>query len=127
MFTHVMVGTDDMERAIRFYSAVLGSLGHRGPTMHGGRAIYSDRNRVLFMITTPLNGEPASGANGGTIGFAAESPEAVARFHEIGLAHGGTAIEDPPGPREMEFGTLHLAYLRDPDGNKLCALYREWR
>jgi len=81
-------------------------------------------NGGLFLVTTPINGEPACGANGGTIGFAAESPEQADAWHAAGLAAGGTAIEDAPGVREASFGKLYLAYLRDPCGNKLCAMHR---
>jgi catechol 2,3-dioxygenase-like lactoylglutathione lyase family enzyme len=76
------------------------------------------------MITPPINGAPATGANGGTVGFSADSPAAVDAWHQAGVAHGGTAIEDPPGERQGASGALYLAYLRDPDGNKLCAVHR---
>ncbi|MCB2032321.1 MAG: VOC family protein, partial [Ottowia sp.] len=66
----------------------------------------------------------ATFANGGTIGFKCVSAEQVKQFHDTAVAHGGTSIEDPPGLRESTMGALHLAYVRDPDGNKLCALYR---
>lgn len=123
MFTHVLVGTNDIERARRFYDAVLGTLGVGGPVEDRGRVIYRSRTGS-FGLTRPLDGEPATHANGGTIGFAADGPETVAAFHAAGLANGGTAIEDPPGPRETGFGMVHLAYLRDPDGNKICAVHR---
>ena len=77
-----------------------------------------------FGITTPINGEPATFANGGTIGFAMQSPEQADAFHAAGVANGGVTCEDPPGWREGPGGKLYLAYLRDPDGNKLCALHR---
>jgi catechol 2,3-dioxygenase-like lactoylglutathione lyase family enzyme len=125
MFSHVMVGTTDLERSKRFYDAVLGTLGI-GPGL-----VDTERGRIfwrgaagLFSVTMPINGEPASPANGGTIGFAADSPEQADQWHAAGVAHGGTACEDPPGVREMGPSKLYLAYLRDPDGNKLCALYR---
>ena len=76
------------------------------------------------MITKPIDGEPATHANGGTIGFAVDGPEAADSWHKAGVANGGTAIEDPPGVRQGGAGTMYLAYLRDPDGNKLCALHR---
>ncbi|WP_374046994.1 VOC family protein [Massilia sp. YIM B02443] len=75
-------------------------------------------------MSEPINGEQASAANGATIGFKCTSPEQVQQFHDIAVAHGGTSIEEPPGLRESNMGTLNLAYVRDPDGNKLCALYR---
>jgi catechol 2,3-dioxygenase-like lactoylglutathione lyase family enzyme len=75
-------------------------------------------------LTRPINGEPASHANGGTVGFAAPSPEAADAWHAAGLAAGGTGIEDAPGVRQSPFGPLYLAYLRDPAGNKVCAMHR---
>jgi catechol 2,3-dioxygenase-like lactoylglutathione lyase family enzyme len=125
MFSHVMLGTDDVAASKRFYDAALGALGvPEGEVDELGRAVYAyDGGR--FVIRTPLNGEHASGANGGTLGFQAASPEAVDAFHAAGLAAGGTAIEDPPGPRNATGGrVLYLAYLRDPGGNKICALHR---
>jgi catechol 2,3-dioxygenase-like lactoylglutathione lyase family enzyme len=102
----------------------LGALGvPPGRADEKGRVFYMTRTGV-FAITKPINGEPASGANGGTIGFAAATPEDADRWHEAGLANGGTACEDPPGIREGRLGQLYLAYLRDPSGNKVCALYR---
>ena len=124
MFSHVMVGTNDIDKSKTFYDAVLGTLGAKpGFIDDKGRVIYM-HNGALFMITKPINGEPASVANGGTIGFAASSPEQADAWHAAGVAHGGTACEDPPGYREGGFGKLYLAYLRDPAGNKLCALHR---
>ena len=125
MFSHVMLGADDVAASKRFYDAALGALGvPPGEVDELGRAVYShDGGR--FVIRTPLNGEDASGANGGTLGFQAASTEAVDAWHAAGLANGGTAIEDPPGPRNATGGrVLYLAYLRDPGGNKICALHR---
>jgi catechol 2,3-dioxygenase-like lactoylglutathione lyase family enzyme len=125
MFSHVMLGADDVAASKRFYDAALGALGvPEGEVDELGRVAYShDGGR--FVVRTPLNGEPASGANGGTLGFQAPSPEAVDAWHAAGLAAGGTAIEDPPGPRNATGGrVLYLAYLRDPGGNKICALHR---
>ncbi len=122
MFTHVMVGANDLERSKQFYDAVLGALGVREPVRDRDRYFYRARG-ATFAITKPIDGNPPTSANGGTIGFAAESPEQVEAFHAAGLANGGTAIEDPPGPRPSGIGDLYLAYLRDPDGNKICALH----
>lgn len=128
MLNHVMVGSNDIERSKRFYDAVLGVLGageairNVGPSGH--TRLFYRHDGSSFGITEPINGEAATPANGGTIGFRCGSPEQVLRFHEAALAHGGTAIEEPPGPRESNMGTIHLAYVRDPDGNKLCAAYR---
>ena len=125
MFSHVMLGADDVAAAKRFYDATLGALGAPAGTIDElGRAVYQHAGS-RFLIRTPLNGEPASGANGGTLGFQANSPEQVDAWHAAGLANGGTAIEDPPGIRNATGGrVLYLAYLRDTGGNKLCALYR---
>jgi catechol 2,3-dioxygenase-like lactoylglutathione lyase family enzyme len=124
MFSHVMVGSNDMARSKAFYDALLAALGGKpGAQDPRGRLVYV-HNGGRFLVTTPIDGEPATHANGGTIGFAAASPAEVDAWHEAGTANGGTAIEDPPGVREGASGRLYLAYLRDPDGNKLCALHR---
>jgi len=123
MFSHVMIGTNDLERSRAFYDAVLGTLGV--PPGH------VDRHRVfwrtptgIFSVSVPINGEPATVGNGTTIGFACTSGEQVDAWHAAGCANGGTPCEDPPGVREGASGKLYLGYLRDPDGNKLCGLYR---
>ena len=88
-----------------------------------GRLIYAHRGG-RFLITKPIDGEAATHANGGTIGFAVEGPEEAEAWHKAGVENGGTAIEDAPGVRQGSSSSLYLAYLRDPDGNKLCALHR---
>lgn len=124
MFSHIMVGANDIDASRKFYDAVLGTLGISPGAADPKGRIFWRTDRGAFAITSPLDGEPACHANGGTIGFAAPSPEAANAFHEAGLANGGTAVEDPPGPRESPFGALHLAYLRDPAGNKVVAVHR---
>lgn len=116
MFTHIMIGSNDLERAEAFYNATFVALGGRpGEIDARGRLIYlHDGGRL--MITKPINGEPATAANGGTIGIAAKSQAHVLAWHAAGTAHGGTAIESPPAERPN--GSF-VAYLRDPDGNKL--------
>lgn len=123
MFSHVMVGVNDLEVSRRFYDALLGTLGIAPGVANKNRYFYRSPTG-LFGITTPINGEPATHGNGSTLGFAVSSPEQGAAFHAAGLAHGGTDCEDPPGFRDGASGPLYLAYLRDPDGNKICALYR---
>ena len=124
MFSHVMVGADDVATSKKFYDATLGALGvPPGKEDEKGRVFYMTPTGV-FAITKPINGEPASCANGTTIGFAATSPEQADAWHRAGTANGGSACEDPPGAREGKPGKLYLAYLRDPAGNKLCSLYR---
>ena len=124
MFSHVMLGTDDMAASRAFYDAALGALGvPAGISDPLGRTAYTHAGGRL-LLSKPINGEPACHANGGTIGFVAASADAVEAWHAAGLANGGTAIEDAPGPRESPFGKLYLAYLRDPAGNKVCAVHR---
>jgi catechol 2,3-dioxygenase-like lactoylglutathione lyase family enzyme len=124
MFSHIMVGANDTDKAKAFYDATLGALGAKpGFKDDKGRVIYM-HNGGLFIVTRPINGEDACHANGGTIGFAAANPEQADAWHAAGIAAGGTTCEDPPGVREGGFGKLYLAYLRDPDGNKLCAMHR---
>jgi catechol 2,3-dioxygenase-like lactoylglutathione lyase family enzyme len=124
MFSHIMVGANDVNASKKFYDALMGVLGiPPGKIDDKGRVFYMTKTGV-FAITKPINGEPACAANGGTIGFAVDSPETGNAWHAAGVAHGGTACEDPPGIREGDLGKLYLAYLRDPAGNKICALKR---
>jgi catechol 2,3-dioxygenase-like lactoylglutathione lyase family enzyme len=124
MFSHVMVGSNDIERSKTFYDALFTAIGGKpGRIDPKGRLSYLHKG-AAFMVSKPIDGQPACHANGGTIGFAIDSPEQVEAWHKAGVAAGGTSIEDPPGPRQGSFGTLYLAYLRDPDGNKLCGLFR---
>ena len=128
MFSHVMVGTNDIERSKRFYDAVLGVLGAGEPLRNtsgtGHQRLFYRHEGSTFCVSEPINGQPATAANGGTIGFKCSSPEQVRAFHDVAVAHGGSSIEEPPGLREGKMGAMDLAYVRDPDGNKLCALHR---
>ena len=123
MFSHVMVGTNDLDRAKKFYDAVLGTLGIK-PAMVDGNRIFYISPQGMFSVSKPIDGKPATHANGGTVGFAASSPAQADAWHAAGVANGGTTCEDPPGVRAGGFGKLYLAYLRDPDGNKICVLHR---
>lgn len=120
MYSHVMVGSNDLERSRRFYDQLFGKPARQDDM---GRLSYG-RRQAVFMVTSPIDGQPATPGNGTTIGFTFDSPEEVDAWHAIGISAGGTAIEDPPGIRSNPFGSLYLAYLRDPDGNKLCGLHR---
>ncbi len=124
MFSHVMVGANDLEASKAFYDATLGVLDVPPGTQDDKGRVFYRTPAGVFAISKPINGEAASGANGGTIGFLASSPGQVDSWHDAGVANGGTACEDPPGVRGMGRGKLYLAYLRDPAGNKLCALHR---
>lgn len=123
MFSHVILGSNDLERAKRFYDAFFGALGV-GPAVFDRYRYFYRGAHGTFGITTPIDGRPATHANGGTVGFAAVSPEQADAAHAAGVAAGGTSCEDPPGWRESAGHRLYLAYLRDPDGNKLCLLHR---
>ena len=124
MYSHNMVGSNDIDRSKKFYDAVFSATGGReGMKDDKGRLIYMN-NDGLFMVTPPIDGQPATAGNGCTVGFTMATPEQADAWHAAGVANGGTAIEDAPGVREASFGKIYLAYLRDPDGNKLCALKR---
>ncbi|WFF42224.1 VOC family protein [Salinicola endophyticus] len=126
MFSHIMIGSNDIERAKRFYDEVLGVLGAQA----GQRFEYDGLQRLsyrhdgnAFVVTEPINGEPATVGNGDTLGFTCSSQEQAQRFHDTAVAQGATSIEDEPGVRHTPMGDLFLAYVRDPDGHKLCAVY----
>jgi len=123
MFSHVMIGTNDLDKAKAFYDNLLATLEVRPARVDGHRIFYITKTGV-FSVSKPINGEPATAANGGTIGFACNSPDQVDKWHAAGIANGGKTCENPPGIREGSAGKLYLAYLRDLDGNKLCALHR---
>ena len=123
MFSHIMIGTNDLDRAKSFYDAVLGALDVPPGAVDRHRVFYRTPTGV-FSVSLPIDGQPATAANGGTIGFACKDAAQADAWHAAGVANGGTSIEDPPGVREGAFGNLYLAYLRDPDGNKICALHR---
>lgn len=128
MLSHVMVGTNDIERSRQFYNAVLGLLGAGEPARNvapsGHTRLFYRHGGHSFCISEPINDEPATVANGATVGFKCASPQQVQQFHDLAVAHGGTSIEAAPGVRDTPAGGVCLAYVRDPDGNKLCALYR---
>ena len=124
MFSHMMVGSNDISRSKTFYDALFGALG-------GKSAIEDDKGRLIylhdggvFMVSRPIDGAGATHANGGTIGFSMKSAEQADAWHKAGVENGGAPIEEAPGVRQGAAGKMYLAYLRDPDGNKLCALHR---
>ncbi|MDA8965757.1 VOC family protein [Pseudomonadales bacterium] len=124
MFSHIMIGANDVQASKAFYDAILGAMGFAPGTIdEKGRCFYFT-DTGIFSITLPIDGQPASHGNGSTIGFAADSPATADAWHAAGIANGGTACEDAPGVREGGLGKLYLAYLRDPAGNKVCALHR---
>ena len=124
MFSHVMLGANNIEESKKFYDAVLGTLGY-GPGVIDpkGRCWYRT-DAGTFGLSVPINGEPASHGNGSTLGFAVKDVATGDAWHAAGVANGGTTCEDPPGIREGGGARMYLAYLRDPSGNKICALHR---
>ena len=123
MFSHVMIGTNDLDKAKSFYDSLLGTL-DIPPAMVDRHRIFYRTKTGTFSVSKPIDGKEATCANGGTIGFAANSPAQIDAFHAAGLAQGGKTCEDPPGIREGAGMKLYIAYLRDPDGNKICAVHR---
>lgn len=127
MFSHVMVGSNDIERSKSFYTATLATIGAAEPMVDvkdGTTRLFYMANGGIFSVSEPIDGQAATSANGGTIGFACTTPEQVKEFHDVAVANGAKSIEDPPGERVTDMGAMHLSYVRDPDGNKLCAMYR---
>ena len=124
MFSHIMVGSNDIARSKKFYDALFVAMGGKpGVEDARGRLVYT-QNGGRFMVSKPIDGKQATAANGGTIGFTMSDAKQAEAWHKAGVANGGTSIEDPPGVRQGATGRIYLAYLRDPDGNKLCALHR---
>jgi catechol 2,3-dioxygenase-like lactoylglutathione lyase family enzyme len=123
MFSHIMIGTNNLDKSKAFYDALLGTLGVPAGVVDRHRIFWRMPSGV-FSTSLPIDGKPATIGNGGTIGFACQSADQVNAWHAAGLAQGGSTCEDPPGVREGASGKLYLAYLRDPDGNKICGLHR---
>lgn len=130
MLFHTMVGSNDIERSKRFYDTLLGTLGIGEAILNMAdsghtRLIYRGEDGTAFIVSQPIDNKPATVSNGSTVAFQCSSPEQVNQFHDVAVAAGGTSIEAPPGPRHTaSMGTLELAYVRDPDGNKLCGIHR---
>lgn len=128
MFSHIMIGSNDIERSKNFYSSVLAVLGAKEPEVNvndtGQTRLFYIHNGSIFCITEPINGEPATTANGSTIGFTCGSPEQVKELHDVAVANGAISVEGPPGLRNNSTGKKHLCYFLDPDGHKICGMYR---
>lgn len=123
MFSHMMIGTNNVTRSKKFYDTIMKVLGYsEGIIDDKGRCMYLSPTGVLG-LTKPIDGEVASHGNGMTIGFLADSPDIVNEWHRVGLENGGIAIEQPPGVRGAGERRLYMAYLRDPDGNKICTTH----
>ena len=128
MLNHVMIGSNDIEKSKRFYDAVLAVLGAGEPlekiNATGQKRYFYIHNGSTFCLTQPINGEPATVANGSTIGFVCDSPEQIKELHDVAIANGGTTMEEAPGLRESNMGGIHLCYFADPDGHKMCGFHR---
>lgn len=123
MFSHIVIGTHDIAGAKKFYDAALGAIGvAEGAVNEDKQRLYYRTPGGTLIVTIPLNGEPATVGNGSTTGFGCETAEQAEAFHDAAVANGGTSVEDPPGWRESGGRKLYLAYVRDPSGNKLCAM-----
>ena len=122
MFTHAFLGSNDVERSRKFYDATMKELGYENVVPpEAPMLVYSGPTGTL-VIGKPYNGQPANPSNGATLGLAAKDDETVTRWHQAGLAAGGTD-DGAPGPRERAPNNSVGAYLRDPDGNKICAFH----
>ncbi|MFM7335058.1 MAG: VOC family protein [Tabrizicola sp.] len=123
-FLYLTLGTNDLERAARFYDAALAPLGMIRRATEATEVGYGlpDDRRTRLWITLPFDGKPATVGNGSMPALVAPDQEAVRAFHRAALAHGGTD-EGAPGLRP--YGpAFYAAYVRDPDGNKLSAVHQ---
>lgn len=123
MFSHIMLGANDLEASRKFYDEVLGILGHRSGILSQDRYFYRSPTGV-FALTKPLDGGAATGANGGTVGFTAKSTDEVDHFYSAGISNDGSDCEGTPGYRDGVAGKVYITWLRDPAGNKICAMHR---
>lgn len=125
MIAYTTVGVNDMERAIRFYDAAFGPLGAVRDTTSPTWTGYSrSGDRGKFFLTRPFDRAEATHGNGTMLAFLVEDRAAIDAFHAAALQQGG-ACEGPPGVREGMNPVFYAAYVRDPDGNKLCAFARK--
>lgn len=123
MISYITIGASDLDRAGAFYDAALGTLGSQRLWRQGDWIGYGPDPHATVMICAPENGEPAKAGNGIMIGLKADAPQQVDAFHAAAMAHGG-ACAGPPGPRPTYGEGYYLAYVRDPDGNKLAAFFK---
>tara|TARA_Y100001934_G_C12320969_1_gene760035 strand:+ start:263 stop:646 length:384 start_codon:yes stop_codon:yes gene_type:complete len=125
MFAQIVIGSDDVLAAKKFYDAVLSTIGvPEGDFDAKKQRIYYRTSSSTFIVTKPNNGSQATIANGGTLGFKCKTPEQAKEFHDAAVANGGLSIEDPPGWRKMGADReVYLAYVRDLSGHKLCATH----
>ncbi|WP_449432494.1 VOC family protein [Pseudomonas putida] len=118
VFTHVTVGTNDLEKARKFYDEVLGQIGLKRIADLGDNGSIWGVDKPSFFVLKPANGQPATVGNGGTVSFEAPSRAAINAFHKSALAAGGKD-EGAAGERGWA-PNAYAAYARDLDGNKLA-------
>jgi len=125
MFSHVMVGVNNIEESRIFYDKIFKVLGadpgKMYPNLSGQKRYFYNFKGTTFCITEPIDGKPATVSNGATIGFNIDNTEQGDAWHKAGIENGGISIEEAPGIRNYGKFSMYLAYLRDPTGNKLCA------
>ena len=125
MFSHVMVGANNIEESRVFYDKIFKVLGAEPgrmyPNLSGQKRYFYNFKGTTFCITEPIDGKPATVSNGATIGFNIDNTEQGDAWHKAGIENGGISIEEEPGIRNYGKFSMYLAYLRDPTGNKLCA------
>jgi catechol 2,3-dioxygenase-like lactoylglutathione lyase family enzyme len=121
MFSHITFGTNDFERARRFYEPVMATLGVEQPFKLPATLVFGELAGLKLFIVSPFDGGDAHPGNGPHAAFLAPNRAAVDAFHAAALAHGGTD-EGAPGPRPHYHAHYYGAYVRDPDGNKLQAV-----
>lgn len=128
MFNHIMIGTNDIDRSKAFYEKVLGILGDvkvmDNAAGTGHRRVFFSFDGNTLALSEPINDEPATCANGFTIGIKCASAEQVKELHDVAVAAGASTCEDPPGLRETTMGPINLCYFRDLDGHKICGIHR---
>ena len=125
MIAYSTVGVNDMDAAIAFYDAAFAALGAKRDSTSSTWTGYSRTgDRGAFFLTRPFDRGQATGGNGAMLAFLAEDRASIDAFHAQALAQGGTC-EGPPGVREGMNPVFYAAYVRDPDGNKLCAFVRK--
>lgn len=128
MFSHVMLGANELPRMVRFYDAVLEPLGLERasePADENPAGVIwqrPGRRWPQFAVHAPFDGNPASVGNGVQVSFAAPSPETVDILWRLALDNGGTD-EGAPGLRPHYAADFYAAYCRDPEGNKLCFVH----
>jgi catechol 2,3-dioxygenase-like lactoylglutathione lyase family enzyme len=133
MLSYVYFGTNNLEKAIAFYSAALAPLGMERcitndpewDRVAAGWGLYEDggARELGFWIGKPFDGEPATVGNGSMVAFSARTWKAVDDFHATALRNGGRC-DGPPGLRLHYAPDFYAAYVRDPDGNKVAAVCR---